>query len=251
MRSKITRKALLAASALAATTLTLTACGGGTPAAPSSSTPAASPSATSPAPTTSAAPSTTPASSSPADPTIGNGLPDGLPNQPKWAAGSLDAGEKIGAVKTKNFSVDVFQVGTGKLAKDTTGYSDPKKDLKAGTEVVYANFVFTNTSSKPITLSRALGTPRLVMDGWTSAGAMPGELDDAVFKRFDISTMGLVFVAEPPYTVKPGEKFSQATSVQYKPGWKGKATVELIPGDDHGVRTDATTEKGEGAVTLK
>lgn len=272
MRHALTRKSLLCTAALAAAALTLSGCGGGSSTASSASTtPASSSSSESTASSEPAADGTATSSTDPAatsdtatsdassgsessastSPTIDNGLPTGLPNQPAWAAGSLDAGEKIGSLKTKNFSVDVYQVGTGKLKEDTTGYNDPKKDLKAGTEVVYANFVFTNTSSKAIDLSTGLGTPRLVMQGWTSAGAMPGELDDSVFKPLGLSTMGYAFLAKPPYTVKPGETFSQATSVQYKAGWKGKATVEIKPGNKQGTLSGDPAETGEGSITLK
>lgn len=174
-------------------------------------------------------------------------------DSPEWAAGSLDAGEKIGEITTDSWQVELYQVGTATTDKDSM-FVDPDTNdnlLPSGSEVVYVNFVFTNTSDADIPLSISLGSPGIASTSWQFMGGQPSFSSSDAYETLDLSDTGRQVGGEAPFVVAPGQSFAQATNILYVPGDETEADVTLIQADDEGELLHDTKEEGETVITIE
>jgi hypothetical protein len=162
-------------------------------------------------------------------------------------------GKKIGSFKTASWSVDVYQVGTAKTESDSM-FVDPKTNkniLPKGSEVVFVNFVVTNTSSAAIPLSISLADPQLTAADWRYITSQPGAAHSSEYDAMKVSDDGYTVGSSAPFVVEPGQMFAQATSIKYVPGQKAEAAVGLIPVDSAGKLLHDKKEEGTTTVTIK
>ena len=170
---------------------------------------------------------------------------------PEWGEGSLDVGEKIGAIDTDSWHVDVYQVGTGVTDKNSLMVDAETNLLPAGSEVVYVNFVFTNTTDEEIPLSISLGSPQIASTSWAYLGGQPSFTSSAGYEALGLSDDGKQVGFDAPFLVAPGQSFAQATNFAYVPGDESEAEVGLIQVDDAGELLHDTKEEGAVIVTIK
>src|SRR5690606_29526886 len=85
-----------------------------------------------------------------------------------WAKPVTNPGELIATAAGPNFQVDIYQVGTATATK-TGQFSNPdtnKPIIEVGAELVFVNYVVTNTSSETIPLSASLVGVQARYDDW-------------------------------------------------------------------------------------
>ena len=175
---------------------------------------------------------------------------------PVWFKGSLDAGELIGEGSTDSWNVKVFQVGTGATDKDSM-FVDPETNtniLPAGSEVVYLNFVYTNTSSEAIPLG-SITDPRVTSSTWKFATGQPGAVGASLYEAFGLSSDGYDAGKreqyDAPFVVEPGQSIAIATSIKYEPGVAATAKPGFIPKDAAGDLVHDKKEEAEITFTVK
>lgn len=174
-------------------------------------------------------------------------------DSPEWAAGSIDAGEKIGEITTDSWQVELYQVGTATTDKDSM-FVDPDTNenlLPSGSEVVYVNFVYTNISDADVPLSISLGSPSVASTSWQFMGGQPSFSSSDAYETLALSDTGLQVGGEAPFVVAPGQSFGQATNILYVPGDETEAEVTLIHADEEGELLHDTKEEGETLITIK
>lgn len=196
-----------------------------------------------PASTEQAAPEETPTEEAPA----------ATGDTPEWAEGSLDVGDSLGEITTDSWKVQVFQVGTAKTTKDSmfVDKESGKNLLPTGAEVVYVNFVFTNTSGADIQLGSSLGSPSVTSSTWKYMGGQPSFSDTATYESMKLSADGKQTGFEKPFVVAAGQSFAQATNIAYVAGDKVEAEVRVTPVDDAGDLVHDKREEATAALTIK
>lgn len=174
-------------------------------------------------------------------------------DSPEWAEGALDVGESLGEFSTDSWSVEVFQVGTAKTTKDSMFVDKESGEnlLPSGAEVVYVNFVVTNTSDADIQLGHSLSSASLEAADWQYMGGQPSFSDSATYESFKLSNDGLQTGADAPFIVGPGQSFAQATNIKYVAGQKVVAEVRITPVDDAGDLLHDDKEQAEAELTIK
>lgn len=174
-------------------------------------------------------------------------------DMPEWAEGSLDVGEKVGEISLDSWKVELFQVGTATTDKDSMFVDKESGEnlLPKGSEVVYVNFVFTNTSDAPINLGASIGSPQLQSSTWKYLGGQPSFSDRDAYEALKISDDAKQTGFDKPYVVAPGQSFAQATNIAYVPGDKVTAEVRLTPIDDEGDLLHDDKQEGETEITIK
>ena len=225
-------------AAVLALALSLTGCGSSKGADPKDDTKAST--------ATSDSPSASP-SESPSD------APAGAYKAAAWAAPISSKGEKLGTIKGKGFSVDVFQVAKGKAEEDSMFVDrDTKKNLMPkGTPTVFVNFVVTNTGSEPIPLASLLVDIDGKYEDWKYMGGMPGEAHSDVFEGLGLTNRGIKVGEDKPYTLAPGESYNKAESYFYQGPKKLLLEVGLTPAKADGDLDHDKKVEAEGSVTLK
>lgn len=165
----------------------------------------------------------------------------------------MDVGEKLGGFTTDSWAVEVFQVGTAETTKDSMFVDKETGDnlLPAGAEVVYVNFVITNTSDADIQLGHSIASPELKSSTWKYMGGQPSFSDTAAYENLQLSSDAKQTGFDAPFVVAPGQTFAQASNIAYVPGDKVAASVRLTPVDDEGQLLHDKKEEGTVEVTIK
>jgi hypothetical protein len=172
---------------------------------------------------------------------------------PEWAEGAVDKGDKLGEITTDGWKVQIYQVGTSKTEKDSmfVDKETGKNLLPAGSDVVFLNFVYTNTSSAAVNLGASLGSPTLRSTSWKYMSGQPGESSGKAYEALGLSDDGHKTGVQQPYVVGPGQTFSQADSIAYVPGDKVEASVRITPVDDAGSLVHDKKQEGKTELTIK
>lgn len=219
--------------------LALTACGG------SSDESESKPAAKSETVTPSATPEATeaPAAAAPAG------------GQPEWAKPPTEVGEKISSIKAGDITVDIFQVGITKATK-TGQFVDPdnnKPIIAEGDEIVFVNYVITNTGA-PIDLGSSLVDVNARYDDWKYLQGMDSIVDQALFDAQKVNTLGLApggFKEPGVYTLGTDQTFTYGENFRYQKDSPITFDAAAIPVDAAGELLHEQKVEGEGTGTIK
>lgn len=168
-------------------------------------------------------------------------------SQPPAAAGDLvtadfarpatSPGEKIATIEGQGVTVDVYQVGVEKATKDGL-FADPdtnKPIIAEGDDIVFVNYVVTNTGDAEILLSNLFVQVRAEYADWPYLGGMDTITDRDLFEKLKVNDEAyLIGGPEAPYRWKPGTSFSYGENFKYQKGSEITFTMELTPSTSGG-----------------
>ena len=162
----------------------------------------------------------------------------GSGSSPAWAVPTTTPGEKIATIDAETFTVDVYQVGTAKASK-TGQWVDPETNLPLiaeGDEIVYVNYVFTNTGSEDIPLSYSLVSVSAEYADWPYLQGMDSIVDSAQFEEMGVTSSAIATGTgeEAPFVWAPGQTFSYGQNFKYQAGSPITFDATLTPADDAG-----------------
>jgi hypothetical protein len=176
-------------------------------------------------------------------------------DHPKWAQTPTSGGEKISTIKAGDLTVDVFQVGTTKATKNGQ-FADPdtnKPILAKGDEIVFVNYVITNTGD-PIDLGSSLVdiTPRY--KDWKYLQGMDSIVDDTLFEEQGVNDDSLApgaFKDPSVYTLGKGQSYSYGENFKYQKDSPITFEVKATPVDAKGelLHDEAIEGKGTGTIS--
>jgi len=196
-------------------------------AGPSSTAPVASTTTTAPTvtTTTTAPPVTTTTAPPPTTTTSASASSSGATTTgsgdvaPEWAAPINRSGELLATGTFATFTVDVYQVAIQPVDEDSM-FVDPdtgKNILPKGADVVFINYVFTNTSTQTFPLSYSGIQTTARYQDWPWMQGMPGESHSKQYDALGLHDMAMKAGAkEAPYLFAPGETFNIAQSYLYQ-----------------------------------
>jgi hypothetical protein len=215
-------------------------------------TPAADPASDAPSPAASSTPSTptTAAADKPATSSGGSG------KTASFAQPVTKPGTKLTTIKAKDFSVDVYEVGTTKAT--THGqFADPdtnKPIIAKGDKIVFVNYVVTNTSSTPIRLGDSLVELQAKYADWKYLDGMDSVVDDDLFAKEKVDTDELkpgAFNDKGVYLFGAGEQYSVGANFKYEPGESTTFTATLVPKDAKGNLDEDKRETATATAKIK
>ena len=159
-------------------------------------------------------------------------------DSPEWAVPTTTPGEQIATIDAETFTVDVYQVGTATASK-TGQWVDPDSNeplIAEGDEIVYVNYVFTNTGSEPIPLTYSLVSMTPTYADWQYLQGMDSIVDSEQFEEMDVTSFAIAPMSgeEPPFEWAPGQTFSFGQNFAYQAGSPITFEARLSPADDAG-----------------
>ena len=156
---------------------------------------------------------------------------------PAWAKDFETPGEELTTIEGENFRVDIYQVGTTEAPKDGV-FVDPDTDepiLQEGDEVVFVNYVFTNTGKETIPLSYSLVDVTAEYADWKWMQGMDGISASSVFEDMGVLSSAMEpGSGDAPFAWEPGTTFAVGDNFEYQPGSAITFTATLVPSDDEG-----------------
>lgn len=157
---------------------------------------------------------------------------------PEWAVPPRQPdGELLTTIEGDGFEVEVYQIGTA-TSPDDGSFVDPETNepiLKAGDQIVFVNYVITNTGDEAIPLAYNLVAVDAEYADWPWLQGMDGTTDRDLYEEMGIDSAALVpGVDEPPFVWEPGATFAYGTNFEYQPGSPITFTARLTPADDAG-----------------
>lgn len=156
---------------------------------------------------------------------------------PAWAMPTTSPGELLTSVDGSNFRVDIYQVGTAP-ASTTGSFVDADTNtplIEIGDQIVYLNYVMTNTSSESIKLTDLLVDVIPRYADWKYMAGMDGIVDRDVAAQMNVNFLAMGTTgAMAPYVWAPGETFSFSDNFEYQAGSAINFDIGLTPSDDAG-----------------
>lgn len=177
-----------------------------------------------------------------------------------WAKPTTVQGDKIGTAEVGPYTVDIYQVGTAKAPEDGR-WVDPdtnKPLITKGDEIVFLNYVFTNTSGEETDTAAGQLDVEPRYDDWQWAQGMGGITDSDLYEQFKVT--GSSISSATDYSkwdsddeVQPtaaGAVFSYGTNFKYQKGSPITITVKFIPKDVEGdlIHDDGVEEEIETKI---
>lgn len=160
-------------------------------------------------------------------------------------------GELLTTLEADGFKLDIYQVGTQPAPKDGN-FVDPDTNepiLKKGDEMVYVNYVFTNTSGKDIQLGASLVAVTATYADWKWAQGMDGVSSSSEYEKLGLFSSGAKTGADWPVVWKAGSSFAYADNFKYRAGDEITFKARMTPSDDDGDLVH--DKKVEDEVTTK
>ena len=159
-------------------------------------------------------------------------------DSPAWAVPTTTPGDQIATIEAETFTVDVYQVGTAQ-ASQAGQWVDPDSNeplIAEGDEIVYVNYVFTNTGSEPIPLTYSLVSMTPTYADWQYLQGMDSIVDSEQFEEMDVTSFAIDPMSgeEAPFQWAPGETFSFGQNFKYQAGSPITFEARLSPADDAG-----------------
>ena len=179
---------------------------------------------------------------------------DGDFKKTAWAKDITIAGDLLTTIDGGDFKVEVYQVGIEKATK-TGNFVDPdtnKPIIDTGDDVVYLNYLVTNTSDKEIPLSFSLVAVDAKYDDWKFIQGMDSITDSAIEEKLGLSSSAIApGTGEAPFAWGPGEQFAFGTNFKHQANSPITFKARLTPAlPDGKLNHDAKVEV-EGAATIK
>lgn len=155
----------------------------------------------------------------------------------EWAEPYETPGDLLTTMEGEDFTVDVYQVGTAKAPKDGM-FVDPDTNepiLKEGDEIVFVNYVFTNTGDEAIPLSFSLVDVTARYADWQWMQGMDSVVDRDLWEEMGVlSTTITPNGSEAPFLWEPGTTFAAGDNFAYQPGGAITFSATMTPADDEG-----------------
>lgn len=173
---------------------------------------------------------------------------------PAWAVPTTTQGTLLTSLAGSNFTVDVYQVGTAAASK-TGQWVDPETNtplIAVGDQIVYVNYVFTNTSAEVIPLSHSLVSMSARYADWPYMQGMDSIVDSAQFEEMGVTTSSIAPTGEfdAPFAWGPGETFSNGGNFKHQAGSPIDFTATLTPSDDAGDLVHDLRQEVEASTTI-
>jgi hypothetical protein len=166
-----------------------------------------------------------------------SGSSAGSGDSPEWAASSDAPGEQIATIEGESFTVDVYQVGTGAASK-TGNFVNPDDNqpiIAEGDEIVYVNYVFTNTGSEDIPLSYTTVDVSARYADWPYMQGMDSVTDSAQYEEMGVVSSPVApGSGDAPFLWAPGQVFSYGENFKYQAGSPITFEATLVPADESG-----------------
>jgi hypothetical protein len=154
----------------------------------------------------------------------------------EWAKPFDVTGELLTTIEAPSFTVDVYQVGTAKAPKDGN-FVDPDTNqplIQEGDELVFVNYVFTNTSDAVIPLSFSLVSMDAEYADWPWMQGMDGITDSDLAEEMKIVTTANAPGGDAPFAWEPGTSFAYGENFEYQAGSAITFEARMTPSDDEG-----------------
>ncbi|WP_265521656.1 hypothetical protein [Oerskovia flava] len=174
---------------------------------------------------------------------------------PEWANPVTTPGEQISSLSGDDFQVDVYQVGTTEATK-TGQFADPETNeplIDEGDEIVFVNYVITNTGDEPIQLGSSLVNISARYDDWPYMQGMDSIVDSELFEAQEVNDGGLAagsYVDPSVYVFEPGQTFSYGQNFAYQSGSPITFSAVLVPVDSAGDLRHDVRQEVEGTGTI-
>ena len=160
-------------------------------------------------------------------------------------------GDLLTTLEADGFKLDIYPVGTQPAPKDGN-FVEPDTNepiLKAGDEMVYVNYVFTNTSGKDVKLGASLVNVTATYANWEWAQGMDGVSSSSEYEKLGLFSSGAETGTDWPVVWKSGTSFAYADNFKYQPGDDITFEARMTPSDDAGDLVH--DEKVEAEVSTK
>jgi hypothetical protein len=199
------------------------------------------------------APPAPPAASEPADDEVTDETTDEEPaasgDGPAWAKPFATTGDKIATITSDSYQVEVYQVGTAKASK-TGQFVTPDGDpvIAVGDDIVFINYVITNTSGTEIPLTASLVNVTARYASWPYLQGMDSVVDMALFEEMQVNNSATVpGSGSAPYMWPAGSTFAYGVNFRYEAGgaitFKATLTPALPDGSlDHDMRQEGAAD---------
>lgn len=171
----------------------------------------------------------------------------------EFAKPVTEPGELLTTITGEGFSVAVYQVGTEKATKvGQFATPDGNPVIEVGADIVFVNYVVTNTGTADIPLGYSLVDVTARYDDWPYLQGMDSVVDSALFESLQVNSFPLGNgVGDAPFVWKPGTSFSYGQNFLYQAGSPIVFTATLIPVDDAGDLLHDERQEVEGATSIK
>lgn len=180
--------------------------------------------------------------------------PSGDGDAASFAKPVTTPGELLTSVTGEGFQVDIYQVGTATASK-TGQFANPDTNtpiIEVGAELVYVNYVVTNTGADDIPLSYSLVTVKPRYDDWPFAQGMDSVVDLDQYVTMEVNNGAIApGVGEAPFIWEPGTSFSFGENFLYQAGSPIEFTVALIPADESGDLVHDEKQEIKVSTTIK
>ncbi|WP_129667810.1 hypothetical protein [Phytoactinopolyspora endophytica] len=170
----------------------------------------------------------------------------------EWAEPVSVNGDQIATIEGDGFEVEVYQVGVTESPKDGM-LADPDTNepiLAEGDEIVFVNFVVTNTSDEPVDLSSSLVNVDATYEDWEYLQGMDSITDNDLYAEMEVYSSGAGYLDPPIYTFGPGESFSYGTNFMYKTDSPVIFDATLTPVDEEGELISDERREASAEATL-
>lgn len=181
--------------------------------------------------------------------------PEGDDELPSWANEVTKPGDKLTSLKLKNLTVDIYQVGVTE-AKTTGNVTNPesgKPIIDKGDDIVYVNYVITNTGP-PVDLGSVLVKIEPRYKNWKFKKAMDTVTDRDQAKKMNINTSGLEASknTDPPiYTLGTDQTISYGTNFKFQKKSAVTFRASYIPVDPQGKLLHDEQVQGKAKTTIQ
>lgn len=154
---------------------------------------------------------------------------------PEWAHPVTTPGDLIASGEDNGFRVDIYQVGTTAATK-TGQFMTPEGEpvISVGDEIVFLNYVFTNTGTADIPLSYSLVSVSARYASWPYLQGMDSVVDSGLFEQMQVNNSALAPGGDSPFVWTPGTSFSYGENFLYEKGGAITFDVRLVPADENG-----------------
>lgn len=171
-----------------------------------------------------------------------------------WAKPVVTNGEVIASGSGDGFSIEIYQVGTAEATK-TGQFVDPDKNepiIAVGDQIVFVNFVLTNTGSEAIPLSYSLVSVDGRYDDWPYMQGMDSVVDLDLFEEMSVNNGAIApGSGDAPFMWEPGTSFAFGENFHHQANSPITFDVRLTPADAEGDLNHDLRQEFELTATIK
>ncbi|WP_166355412.1 hypothetical protein [Phytoactinopolyspora limicola] len=172
---------------------------------------------------------------------------------PSWAAPVVTPGDQITTIEGDNFEVAVYQVGVTPSPKDgmLVDPDDNQPVLAEGDDIVFVNYVVTNTSSETIPMSISLVDISPKYEDWPYLQGMDSITDFSLYEEMGVNNDAVDDRPEDGiYHLEPGQSVSYGDNFMYRTDAAVIFEARLTPVDEEGDLVSDERQEVTAEVTL-